>query len=207
MNRITLLGTFIFLSLFSSSIVKAQTADTAKVRLAVLPFVSSPGALISNPGDVGTIQETVTAEFTSLSRFMVLDRSKFQKIIDELHIQSSEQFLNGQIDNNSMSVVHQGGGAILNYGTLTLNSCVLVSNHYDVSNDINGGVGGGAIRNQDTATLTMNYCELDDNHADNGRLTSRGYTIRHIETGHRDGVSESFVVWEPPEITEADLPY
>jgi hypothetical protein len=46
-----------------------------------------------------------------------------------------------------------------------------------------------------------------DNDADNNRLTSRGYTIRHIETWHRDGVSESFVVWDPPEITEADLPF
>ena len=46
-----------------------------------------------------------------------------------------------------------------------------------------------------------------DNHADNYRLTSRGYTIRHTETWHRHGVSESFVVWDPPEITEADLPY
>jgi hypothetical protein len=46
-----------------------------------------------------------------------------------------------------------------------------------------------------------------DNHEDNNRLTSRGYTIRHIETWHRAGVSESFVVWDPPEITEADLPY
>jgi hypothetical protein len=46
-----------------------------------------------------------------------------------------------------------------------------------------------------------------DNHADNYRLTSHGYTIRHTETWHRDGVSESFVVWDPPEITEADLPY
>ena len=39
------------------------------------------------------------------------------------------------------------------------------------------------------------------------RLPSRGYTIRHTETWHRDGVSESFAVWDPPEITEADLPY
>ena len=46
-----------------------------------------------------------------------------------------------------------------------------------------------------------------DNHDDNNRLTISGYAIRHIETWHRDGVSESFVVWDPPEITEADLPY
>ena len=46
-----------------------------------------------------------------------------------------------------------------------------------------------------------------DAHDDNLSLRQRGYTIRHIETWHRDGVSESFVVWDPPEITEADLPY
>ena len=46
-----------------------------------------------------------------------------------------------------------------------------------------------------------------DNAEDNATLLAEGYTIRHIETWHRDGVSESFVVWDPPEITEADLPY
>ncbi len=48
--------------------------------------------------------------------------------------------------------------------------------------------------------------DLDDNEA-NATLTSRGYTIRHIETWHRVGVSDSVIVWDLPEITEADLPY
>jgi Curli production assembly/transport component CsgG len=97
MTKLKLVGVLLLFSLFCSSIVKAQTSDTSKVRIAVLPFVLSQGALIGNPGDVVTIQGIVASEFTSLSRFVVLNRADFQKIIDELKIQSSEQFLNGQI--------------------------------------------------------------------------------------------------------------
>jgi hypothetical protein len=46
-----------------------------------------------------------------------------------------------------------------------------------------------------------------DNHRDNSWLHSRGYTIRHIETWHRFGIDESFIVWDAPAISEADLPY
>jgi hypothetical protein len=46
-----------------------------------------------------------------------------------------------------------------------------------------------------------------DNDDENHRLTDQGFTIRHIETWHLDMGSESFVVWDGPEITEADLPY
>ena len=45
-----------------------------------------------------------------------------------------------------------------------------------------------------------------DAHDDNLALSQRGYTIRHIETWHeRD--NQSFIVWDAPELTEADLPY
>ncbi len=42
--------------------------------------------------------------------------------------------------------------------------------------------------------------------ADNAVLTQRGYSIRHIETWH-DHDNQSFIHWDPPEITEADLPF
>jgi len=48
--------------------------------------------------------------------------------------------------------------------------------------------------------------DLDANH-DNTRLTGQGYTIRHIETWHRDASDDTFIVWDAPQITEADLPY
>jgi hypothetical protein len=51
------------------------------------------------------------------------------------------------------------------------------------------------------------YVTNIDNHDDNGLLTSQGYTVRHIETWYRDGAPESFIVWDAPEITEADLPF
>ena len=51
-------------------------------------------------------------------------------------------------------------------------------------------------------------CVTDlDNHDHNQRLTAQGYTIRHIETWHRDRPSERSIVWDAPEITEADLPF
>ena len=46
-----------------------------------------------------------------------------------------------------------------------------------------------------------------DAHTDNDGLTRRGYTIRHVETWHRDGNDESCIVWDVPQITAADLPY
>ena len=36
-------------------------------------------------------------------------------------------------------------------------------------------------------------------------LFERGYTVRHIETFHTQG--ESFIHWDAPPLTEADLPY
>jgi len=39
-------------------------------------------------------------------------------------------------------------------------------------------------------------------------LLDQGYTIRHIETYHdQDIVSISCIVWDAPDLTEADLSY
>lgn len=45
-----------------------------------------------------------------------------------------------------------------------------------------------------------------DAHDNNAALIARGYTIRHIETwhGHEE---QSFIRWDAPEITEADLTF
>jgi len=40
---------------------------------------------------------------------------------------------------------------------------------------------------------------------DNAALTAQGYTIRHIETWHE--ADHTCIVWDPPRITEAGLPY
>jgi hypothetical protein len=45
-----------------------------------------------------------------------------------------------------------------------------------------------------------------DAQSDNAALTALGYTIRHIETWHRD-TDTTCIVWDAPEINEDDLPY
>ena len=45
-----------------------------------------------------------------------------------------------------------------------------------------------------------------DNDSDNRNLLAQGYTVRHIETYHRD-TDHSCIIWDAPSLTEADLPY
>jgi hypothetical protein len=45
-----------------------------------------------------------------------------------------------------------------------------------------------------------------DAHDNNATLSAEGHTIRHIETWHRD-IDHSCIIWDAPELTEADLPY
>ena len=48
--------------------------------------------------------------------------------------------------------------------------------------------------------------DLDDQ-VTNSHLTDQGYTIRHIETWHRNGHSDSIIVWDGPTISAGDIPY
>ena len=41
----------------------------------------------------------------------------------------------------------------------------------------------------------------------NANLLQAGHSIRHIETWNLHGDFESFIVWDCPALTEADLPY
>ena len=41
----------------------------------------------------------------------------------------------------------------------------------------------------------------------NAQLLDTGYTVRHIETWHIDEAPESFIIWDAPALTEADLPF
>lgn len=45
-----------------------------------------------------------------------------------------------------------------------------------------------------------------DAHDDNAALTAEGYTIRHIETWHRD-IDHACIIWDAPDLTDADIPY
>lgn len=54
----------------------------------------------------------------------------------------------------------------------------------------------------DNGTIVTDIDATDDN----TNLTAQGYTIRHIETWHREDDC-TFIVWDAPEITEADFPW
>jgi hypothetical protein len=48
--------------------------------------------------------------------------------------------------------------------------------------------------------IDHNTCATDpDDQVTNGYLTELGYTIRHIETWHRDGGSDSVILWDRSE--------
>ena len=53
----------------------------------------------------------------------------------------------------------------------------------------------------DDGTVVTDFIAQDEN----TRLTAAGYTIRHVETWHDD--HSSYIVWDAPELTEADCPY
>ena len=47
-----------------------------------------------------------------------------------------------------------------------------------------------------------------DAHNDNAQLIAQGYTVRHVETFHfKPGIDDTCIIWDAPQITEADLPY
>ncbi len=48
--------------------------------------------------------------------------------------------------------------------------------------------------------------DLDDD-GTNSDLSEQGYTIRSIETWHRNGHSDGTIIWDGPPISEADLPF
>lgn len=83
---------FTFFAFFYLLDPKAQ--QTEKISIAVLPFAN---AVNNQANYANAIQELVTKEFVKTGRFNVLDRSKFQKVVDELNVQKNEEFLNSKI--------------------------------------------------------------------------------------------------------------
>jgi hypothetical protein len=63
-------------------------------------------------------------------------------------------------------------------------------------------IGNSAMTELSNGTIVTDL----DAHNDNLSLSQRGYSIRHIETWHeRD--NQSYILWDAPEFTGADLPY
>ena len=65
------------------------------------------------------------------------------------------------------------------------------------------------IGNIDMTHLSNGTVATDiDAHNDNAALTGQGYTIRQVETWFFDeDATATCILWDAPEITEADLPF
>jgi len=96
MKKMMFRSLFLLAIIMLPAITKANQKEE-KVSLAILPFVLSNASATANKGNVATIQETVAMEFADKSKFNVLDKPKFDKIVQDLKIQSSEDFLNSKI--------------------------------------------------------------------------------------------------------------
>ena len=77
-----------------SNPMKLLAQDDDKITIAILPFVASVNV---SDGYKNAVQETVTKEFVSKSRFNIVDRSKFESVIKELNIQKNDEFLNSKV--------------------------------------------------------------------------------------------------------------
>jgi hypothetical protein len=105
------------------------------------------------------------------SRVFEVDGAGTNVTLSGLHILQGA----GVVAHDSSHVGDGEGGAILNYGTLTLTNCTLSDN---TANSLNGGTGpflGGAIYN--AGTLTASGCTLTNNsvgHVNNGGVGNGG---------------------------------
>ncbi len=96
MKKIIFSSAFLFAIILLPGVMIAKQKEE-KIALVILPFVSPASSSTANKSDVATVQETVAAEFSDKSKFTVMDKSKFDKIMQDIKIQVSEDFLNSKI--------------------------------------------------------------------------------------------------------------
>ena len=76
---------FFLVLLLSCTISQVSYSQDPRIAIAILPFAKSSVSTVSNPE---AYQETVTKEFVERNRFQIVDRSKFEKVLQELKIQT-----------------------------------------------------------------------------------------------------------------------
>ena len=59
--------------------------------------------------------------------------------------------------------LQKGGGGICNYGTITLNNCIITGNRAQLNG---GGIWDGRVEGEDVSVLIINGCTITDNHAE-----------------------------------------
>lgn len=85
---------YLLSALLLNTTITAQ--EKSKPSIAVLPFISAV-ANTTQSNYTSIVQDMVTAQLVKGNRFSILDRSKFQKVLDELNVQKQEEFLNSKI--------------------------------------------------------------------------------------------------------------
>jgi hypothetical protein len=69
---------------------------------------------------------------------------------------------------------------------------------------IQSAIGWQSGRRHPITQIDHDTCATD---LDDQVTTEQGYTIRHIETWHRYGHSDTVILWDTPSISEADLSF
>ncbi len=83
-----------FLCFFIGCFTYSYCQSDEKTSIAILPFINNTA---NGNNYTGVMQDMVTKEFVKTSRFAILDRSKFKKVMEELNVQKSEEFLNSKV--------------------------------------------------------------------------------------------------------------
>ncbi|MFV0156204.1 hypothetical protein OBK03_10540 [Empedobacter falsenii] len=89
---------YLFLALLANTFLFAQE----KINIGILPFTN--GTSYSGSAKILTIQEAVVDAFVKTRRFNIVDRSKLKEIEKEKKLQRSEDFIDGSVVRQGVSI-------------------------------------------------------------------------------------------------------
>jgi hypothetical protein len=78
---------------FNANFAHAGKADQ-RIPIAIVDFIKGKQATLKNEGIISSIQELVTNSFIKRTDFRILDRSAMQAILQEIHTEQGEEFIN-----------------------------------------------------------------------------------------------------------------
>jgi hypothetical protein len=87
---------FIVLVLFLPVLIFAQK-EGDKIKIAILDFANPKDAQGNTLQIVAHLQELVATEFTNRQKFIILDRSAFAKVNEEINTETNESFVNSKL--------------------------------------------------------------------------------------------------------------
>jgi hypothetical protein len=150
----TLVTTTADSGLGSLRLAASLASSGASSRITFTNSLSGQTILLTN-GQI-VLSSNVTVDASALANGIKIDghfRSRIFEIASNATVVlNSLTLTNGSDDTDT----NYGGGALLNFGTLTISNCAVIDNHANFSYE-----GGGGIDNR--GTLTMNNCIISDN--------------------------------------------